>query len=461
MLAGVLGGTAGCHGSSPHAKDPTEGAMHLGRIGYTQPFGRNPNAVPVTASKDTPRAKTPGRYGGDVDRLQKLIERQWVHRSVHEELDDDAVRAMRAGACDLISPKTKTSEVARRVRGLLCTLSDANLRIIDAPDATLRDSGLRFEVANGALLVVGHTDGRYASAPTPGEMVVAVDEKPVWKYLGRQCVEPASSPGGRAAIAADRLGVQSRAAGQSARPRSVTLRRSSGKLHKVKLQWALAESPQGACVEAQRTDDGIGVLRIHRLGCTEVVDGQTEFARQFAAALGSLNGVSQFAVDLRRTEGNDLPTGKWAAEHLVSSSPAWIRHRTARTGFVDAPIEPQPSALPSTSAWVLIGPRCSEVCELVASVLAQAPNTTTIGEATAGTVGRGVQEPKHYALPSIGISIAIPDTIYATPGSDVSLERRGVVPEILIRATYEDVQNGRDAVLEGIRRRVSPAASGE
>lgn len=433
--------------------------MHLGRIGYTQPFGRNPDAVPVTASKDSPRAKTPGRYGGDVDRLQKLIERQWVHRSVHEELDDVDIEAAFSRLRKFASSSASQREVARRVRGVLCTLSDANLRIIDAPDATLRDSGLRFDVANGALLVVGHTDARYGSPPSPGEMVVAIDGRPVWKYLGRQCVEPASSPGGREAIAADRLGVQSRAAGQSARPRSITLRRSSGKLHKVKLKWALAEPPEGACVEADRSDDGIGVLRINRLGCTEVVDGRTEFARQFDAALGKLDGVTQFAVDLRRTEGGELSVGKWAAEHLVSSSPSWIRHRTAKTGFVEAPIEPKPSSLPTSAAWVMIGPRCSEVCELVASVLAQASNTTTIGQATAGTVGRGVAEPKHYGLPSIGISVAIPDTIYATPGSDVSLERRGVVPEILIRATYEDVQNGRDAVLEGIRRRVSPATA--
>ena len=347
------------------------------RMGQTQPFGRNPDAKPVTGTQSDKRRRTAGRYGKDVDRLQRLVEKQWVHRSRHETLDEVDIEDTFKRLRKRLAKGSSNRDYARAVERAFCELSDANLRVVDAADASLRDSGLRFEVANGSLLAVGATDDRYNKPPKPGEMVIAVDGKPVSSYLERRCIAPASSPGARQTLAADHLGQQRRSAGVSARPREVVLRRASGKTYALKLKWKLARDPTGPCVEADKSDPTIGVLRIHRFGCADLQDGRPAFAVQLDNALDDLGGVPHFAVDLRRAANEDLEMAKLAAQRLVTSAPAWIRGRRRESqSFLDVPLGTTNGQVPARPLWGIIGPRCSEHCELVASVLATSPGTT-------------------------------------------------------------------------------------
>lgn len=99
---------------------------------------------------------------------------------------------------------------------------------------------------------------------------------------------------------------------------------------------------------------------------------------------------------------------------------------------------------------VLINGMSMSAAELTVEVLKQLPNVTAVGDTTAGALGskldRNDSSNSIYQLPS-GKSICTPVGYYLGYDGE-QIEWNGVVPDVLIEQTEEDILEGKDKQLE-------------
>lgn len=454
-LAVLLAGAA-CR-PAEGVRDPFEGAIHVPRVGHTVPIGGSPENPDVLGEEPVRRGKpTPGRYGGDIDDLQRVIEARWASRERHEAVDgvdlDAAFSALRKD----VGRSTTRPEFAIEIREALCRLGDGHLRIIDSSmDARPIDSGLRVDVVGGAFVVTS-VDERYAGGkyvPAPGDMVMSADGEPIGELGRRQCLRPGSTPAQREHLLARSLGSQSRIVDETPRPTSLGIRRK-GRTHEVALDWrAASQGGAAACVQGRKLSEEVGRLDIESFACADT----TVFEAELQRSLDTIGSVDDLVVDLRRNGGGEDAQARAAASRLVAAPTTWMRFRhhtkDAPSGFSDEPFVPTPGkVVKADRIWVLTGPGCFSTCEIFASVLATQPNVTLVGAPTAGGVGN----PEPYRLTRSELEITIPRTEYALPGTDAPIEGAGVPVDVDVRATLDDVAEGRDAVLQAALDRISP-----
>jgi C-terminal processing protease CtpA/Prc len=98
---------------------------------------------------------------------------------------------------------------------------------------------------------------------------------------------------------------------------------------------------------------------------------------------------------------------------------------------------------------VLTGARTFSAAVILADAVKTYRLATIVGEETGGRANMTMQ-PVLYSLPNskFAVSIAAGRSIRANGNAD---DRQGVIPDIVVKSTALDVQNGRDRVLDRAR----------
>lgn len=437
-------------------EDPFEDAIHVPRLGHSVPVRHGSTESPLDEpSTDANGSRTPGRYGGDIDDLERVLESRWAARKRHEQLDDVDLAAAFADVRKKIKSSATRPELALALREALCRLGDGHLRIVDGSmEARQLDSGLRVDVVGGTYVLTS-VDDRYRDrsfAPRPGDTVVKVDGRPVGELGTLECLRPGSTPAQRERLAAESLGRQARGPDEAPRPETIVVQRK-GRTHTVKLDWKPPRTGAPApCVRGSKLAGGVGRLDIDSFSCPDLAT----FEAQLDAALDTIGDAEDIVLDLRRADGGDEAQAKAAASRFVRTPTTWTRFRhhdaAEGAGFSDEPFSPKAGAVVAADrVWVLTGPGCTSTCEIFASVLAGQDGVTLVGEPTAGSVGN----PQPYRLSRSGLRVTIPQTLYALPGTDSPIEGAGVPVDLEVRATSDDVAAGRDAVLAAALARIA------
>ena len=444
----------GC--SHPPIHDPFEGAIHIPRYGHTDQYGRNADAVSGDPGDYDSRPETPGRFGRDIDQLQRLAERSWANRVQHEEVDGIRIGRIFADLRHEVGRTTDPYRFLKETRATLCQLGDMHFRVREWRAGGERyASGLDFSAVSGSL-VVGGIDMRYetgSSKVKKGDVVLKADDEPVLEWTERHCLRPGSSPGQRELNRAELLTHQWRIEGEEPEPKKLTMARPSGGTYSLTVKWRTVAPPRKkrACVSGRKVDGKVGVLTIHTFHCPD----HAMFEEQMTASLDEIGRVKDLVIDLRDNQGGRDAQAKAAAQRFLDEAPAWMRFRHHEPGvevtaFQDEPYDPGDGPkVKAKRIWMLTGPGCASTCEIFASVMSTADHVTVVGEKTAGAVGN----PKRQKLAS-GLVVSVPTTEYAIPGTELLIEAHGIWPDVEVRPTLDDVAAGRDPVLDAVLRRI-------
>lgn len=437
--------------------DPTEGAIHLPRIGQTDQYGRADDARP-TQTDAAPRTTTPGTFGQDIDLLQRLAERNWASRARHEELDGVDIEAVFAEMRKALgSSKDNPSSFAIATRKALCRLGDAHFRLDEAAAGAKRWRSLvEVDAVAGAFVIRDVDKVAYENAstrPARGDVVVKADGQPIAEWTKYHCLVPGSTPAQREVESARIFSSQWRLPDEKPKPAKITLRKPSGSTYTLTLKWRSDTSTTSStpCVSGRQLDGRVGVLEIRTFACDAA-----RFEQELQAGIDAMGRPKDVIVDVRDNPGGGDDQAKAAVSRFLSEAPAWMRFRhhvpgQTVTAFADEPFVPAPGKLVKAKrVWVLTGPRCMSTCETFVSVMSTADHVTLVGQRTAGSVGN----PKPHTLPRSELVVTVPSTEYAVPGTLDLIEGQGIVPDVDVRPTLDDVANGRDPVLEATLRRI-------
>ena len=436
--------------------DPTEGAIHLPRIGQTDQYGRADDARP-TEMDETPRAATPGTFGPDIDQLQRLADRNWASRARHEELDGVDVDAVFADMRkSLAGSNEKGPAFTIATRKALCRLGDAHFRLDEKSAGSKRWRSLvEFDAVAGAFVIRDFDKVLYESAkPARGDIVVKADGQPIAEWTKSHCLVPGSTPAHRDVESARMFTSQWRLPEEKPKPAKLTMRRPNGGTYNLTLKWKsdISAGSGTACVEGRQLDGRVGVLEIHTFACD-----LAKFEQDLQAGIAAMGRPKDVIIDVRDNGGGGDDQARAAAVRFLAEAPAWMRFRhhvpgQTVTAFADEPFEPVPAKLVKAKrVWVLTGPGCMSTCETFVSVMSTAEHVTLVGQRTAGSVGN----PKQHTLSRSQLVLTVPSTEYAVPGTLELIEGQGVEPDVDVRPTLDDVANGRDPVLDATIRRIN------
>jgi tricorn protease len=232
---------------------------------------------------------------------------------------------------------------------------------------------------------------------------------------------------------------------QGAVGRPVELAWSSGKTQRAKVAPASAKLAR-ALVEQERAGwrrEVVERMSRGRIGYIHV--GAVD--RRSLDALERELQVTQrekeaIVLDLRDNAGGDLPEEflrRLAMPSLVQRQPR------------DQRMHPAPSPLWNRSIAVLIGPGTGSAAEVVAAGLAEMTRIILVGEPTHGAV-IGADEIELLD----GSIFRIPRIGWFT-GSGDNLEGRGVTPDLLVAAEFEEESRGKDGQLDAAVRELLSA----
>ena len=428
------------------------------RLGDTQPYGKAEEPT-MKGLEDDDLVTAKGRFGRDIVTVHRLARRRWANRATHEELDQvdvDAVfQELAAKAETLRAPE----EFARALRRSLCKLGDAHFEVVPDPArGQWYESGVEVEWLSGSAVLVQVDDKRFSGSRRPrvGDLVVEVDGEPVIDYVASTCRSPGSSPAHRTRQALDDLGRQFRFDEDRELPSQLQLLRSNGRRYTLELPWERTKAHNGPCIEARTLDnDTVGLMTVHTLACGTPPGGDDTFERELGEALQQVGGAQDIIVDLRHTPGGRDEQARALAARLIDAPIQWMRFRQKEGDAPWGELETNELApadgtrLGDKPLWLLVGPGCESTCEIFAAAMTTRDRTTLVGQPTAGAVGN----PEEVLLSKSGLRVTVPRTQYAVPGTDMVIEGRGVVPQIEVLTTTQDIRRGRDPVLEAVFQR--------
>ncbi len=203
-------------------------------------------------------------------------------------------------------------------------------------------------------------------------------------------------------------------------------------------------------VEGEVLDDsGMGYIQISTFSAD-----YNKMARVWQHYLESLidNEIPGLIIDLRYNGGGNSGlafdfAGYFFDEEFVLSRSYYFNDNTNQFEEEELPtrIEPAPQVYDGKLA-VLVGPHCISACEGFAYSLSVNGRATVVGhKPTAGAygeVGRG-----QYKLPD-DISLQFPTGRTETPGGEILLEGKGVVPDVQVPITRDSALGETDPVLQ-------------
>lgn len=459
--------SAGCDRSGS-TRRPQDDSLHLPRVGVGEFHAEEehrPADVEPVLPRTSPRTLQDALQK-EIEVTEHIVELWWASRPIHDDATDSRVPLvfddLREQARSMDTPETYTEAL----RYALCSLGDGHLRLLDDPGATREYfSGLHFDRAGDHIVVSPRSVGSGKGAqpePQGRDKLIAADGTPIDEWLDRLCLAPGSTKQHRHAVALASLRQQSRFIHEQPTPRELTLQRHSGETYTIKVDWhALDEEKNSPCVRGVMLDSKqrIGMLRVHTLWCEDDNGALSDvaFLTQLRAAAKILSTAKHIVVDLRGNPGGTSWAGRRVLGMLRPGRTAWTRQRTRHPyQATTAPetIEHQPATsdpkLKSVPLWVLIDAGCADTCELLAGALRVTSDVTMIGRATAGSVGNVAT----FRLPYTGLRIAVPITEHSLPGTELSIEGRGIAPEIEVVRAPSDVGVGANADLEVALERI-------
>jgi len=163
----------------------------------------------------------------------------------------------------------------------------------------------------------------------------------------------------------------------------------------------------------------------------------------FDEALAYVKDTKGLVIDVRADGGGTDNNSVGIESRLLSESIDGLPYYTAdgvlhQGGF----IAPRGSFQYTKPVVLLINGVCFSACEDFAEMMSHVPTVTLVGDTTAGASGA----PQTFALPSgrkINVSMKFIPRYDGLP-----IEWNGVLPNVLVPQTTEDLQQGRDLQLE-------------
>jgi C-terminal processing protease CtpA/Prc/predicted small secreted protein len=210
-----------------------------------------------------------------------------------------------------------------------------------------------------------------------------------------------------------------------------------------------AQSPP---VEHRSLPSGVGYIRI-----SSTTDDREETGSLFKEALADLEaaGVSSLIIDLRVVVNLSpepiLPLTGLAGSLTEQDIPlGQFESFNEGTGQFEEKgelqvIHPEAVLHHFSKLILLIGPGCSNACELEAYALSQIPGTIVVGESASAGVLSDVTGGQ-FLMPS-GLSLQIPTGRFVQPNGEILLEGEGLVPTVWVPINETNVLAGEDIVL--------------
>ena len=461
LALGISLGLTGCdRGAS--TRSPGDDSLHIPRMGGSD-FHGSEGQRPVEEKRILPRTSPRTLQDAlqkEIEVAEHIVELWWASRHIHDEAADSRLPLVFAELRTQSRSMDAREPYTEALRFALCSLGDGHLRLVDEPGVTRTYfSGLHFDRAGEDIVVSNRSVGNAKGAgpkPQPGDKLVAVGGKPTEEWLDRLCLAPGSTKQHRHAVALASLRQQTRFEHEQPTPKGLTLQRESGETYNIDVSWhALRDETTPPCVQARIVDKKkkIGVLRVRSFYCLDS-EGQLSdltFVQQLNKAAKDLAKVKTLVVDLRGNLGGTEWSAKRVLGMLRGDKVVWTRQRTRHPYAANPPLanvehhvgadEP---TLTDKPLWVLVDSACADSCELLAGALAGGESVTLIGRQTAGSVGTSML----FRLPYSGLRIAVPVTEHALPGTDLTIEGRGIVPDIEVVRARSDISAGADADLE-------------
>ena len=202
-------------------------------------------------------------------------------------------------------------------------------------------------------------------------------------------------------------------------------------------------------LEYEALDDGIAYGALNSFGSGRIVEGFDKHFDRIAASRGLILDVREngggstgngYAVIARLIPTRVTETSVWRTRLYRPTLAAWGRPSEWHEG-ASGVIEPRGDSAFTGPVAVLIGPRTFSPAEDFLVPLKATKRALLVGSATGGSTGQPVFVPVHGARVAICTKWdSFPD------GSE--FVGVGVLPDISVERTIEDVARGTDAALE-------------
>jgi len=164
--------------------------------------------------------------------------------------------------------------------------------------------------------------------------------------------------------------------------------------------------------------------------------------RAFSAALNYVNNTKGLIIDVRDNEGGSDLMGEIVIRRLISDPILSLPVRINGEWLPRVLITPGGEYQYTNPIIILVNGLCFSATEDFIASIEQAEHVIVAGDTTAG----GSSAPQEYHLTS-GKSIRI-STIEICRSDSVAIEWNGIVPDIQISQTRENIRNGIDSQLE-------------
>ena len=192
---------------------------------------------------------------------------------------------------------------------------------------------------------------------------------------------------------------------------------------------------------AKEVSKGIGYIYNLKVSSQEQAD----------SIYAAMAGYSAIIYDLRATPDH---TFRWHTAHLLQKPAPFVSftytranlpgsYRWLKSPYAESLTGPESNPAPfKGKVYILVGPYTFSVGEFTAMALQAVPGATVVGSQTAGADG----DVTRIVLPG-GITTMISGLgVYYPEGGQT--QRIGIVPDVEVLETAEDIRSGRDPVLE-------------
>jgi C-terminal processing protease CtpA/Prc len=347
--------------------------------------------------------------------------------------------------------KTQSTLEYYRTLGEMCAhLKDGHTNV--TPPRELWDSlwakpPIRTRLIEDRVLIVDVFDESLeADGVVPGVEVLRIDGIPAGRYAEERVMpyQCASSPQGLT----ERTYNYSLLSGSVETRVKLTLENDAGQVYTRSLARTRRQQSRPT-LETHMLEGDLAYVALNSFGAEEVVS-------QFDSVFGSIETAAGLVIDLRENQGGNSGFGYQILARLTAQpftttawrtrqysptfrawgmAPAWYRS----TGSTYQPGGGEPYAGPVA---VLIGAQTASAAEDFCVAFDTMDRGVMIGEPTYGSTG----QPLVFGLPGGGFAqVCTKHDTYPDGREFVGI---GVLPDILISPTADDVRSGRDPVLE-------------
>jgi carboxyl-terminal processing protease len=317
---------------------------------------------------------------------------------------------------------------------LIASLKDTHTRIISYPGQPERQSPpVQLDQIDGKSAVIRADE---STDLKPGDVVLAVDEKPVAECLLLQmkCV-CSSTDRGRVRGACGQL-----LAGPPGTKVILRIERADRSTQKISLLRQAKAFRNEPAVSSKRLTDLLGYIRISRWGGPNLV-------AQFDQALEEFKDTKGLVVDVRGNGGGsdelaDQVNGRFLEKLVASSIDFWREAGTDRFHKTIGRVQPRGPWTYRGRVAVLIDEGCASACEHFVSGMEAMGRVLLVGTPTNGAGGGPTVETL-----CDGTRVAISRAL-GLRANGVVFEGHGIPPHIPSTPSVQDLREGRDAALE-------------